>query len=831
MDPVDDASTNGSIETTYVEDEIKESYIDYAMSVIVGRALPDVRDGLKPVQRRILYAMHDLGLTHGGSHKKSARIVGEVLGKYHPHGDSAVYNTLVRMAQDFSLRYPLIDPQGNFGSVDGDNPAAMRYTEARLDKISSEMLDNLDEDTVDFRPNFDDSLEEPKVLPARLPNLLINGASGIAVGMATNIPPHQLGEVIDAVNHQIRNPDCSIQDLMEHIRGPDFPTGGLICSKEGIEKLYRTGRGKIIVRGKVHVEEPDNSRAPRLIITEIPYRVNKAKMIEKVADRVNEDVIEGIRDIRDESDRQGMRVVVELKKGASPEVVENQLYQYTRLEHTFGATMLALVDNEPEVLNLKEIIDNYIQHRINVIRRRTEYRLQKARDRAHLLAGYKIAIANIDDVVEIIKESNQPADAKETLIDRYEVSERQADAILRMQLQKLTSMQVEKIENEYEELQEDIEYYETVLDDENKVRELIVEELEELKDTYNDERRTGFSDRPLDISKEDLIEDEPTLLTLSKEGYIKRSDPTEFRVQHRGGKGIYGADPREGDEISDVFAAKTHDYLLVFTSRGLCYWLKVYDVPEGGRRTQGMPIINLLDVEPDETVRAVIPVRELSDGYLVMATREGRIKKTDIEAFSRPRSGGIIGISMPENDELVSVRKTVGSDDLILASRTGYAIRFDESDVRPTGRDTQGVKGIDLAGEDTVSGLAVVQEGKDLLTITEKGFGKRTEFNKYRAQTRGGKGLKNIKNTEENGGVVAVEAVDNDDELVLISNRGILLRTPCEEISQYGRNTQGVKVMNVMEDQRVTGITLESAVPDSSDIEETEESAEANQSD
>jgi DNA gyrase subunit A len=824
----EDVLTDGNIETTYVEDEIKESYIDYAMSVIVGRALPDVRDGLKPVQRRILYAMHDLGLTHNGSHKKSARIVGEVLGKYHPHGDSAVYNTLVRMAQDFSLRYPLVDPQGNFGSVDGDNAAAMRYTEARLDKISSEMLDNLSEDTVDFRPNFDDALEEPTVLPARLPNLLINGASGIAVGMATNIPPHQLGEVLDATIHQVQNPDCSIQDLMEFVKGPDFPTGGLICSQEGIEELYQTGRGKIILRGVVEVEETEGSKAPRLIITEIPYRVNKAKMIEKVADRVNEGEIEGIRDIRDESDRQGMRVVVELKKGASPQVVENQLYQYTRLEHTFGGTMLALVDNEPEVLNLKEIIGHYIDHRITVIRRRTQYRLQKAKDRAHLLEGYKIAIANIDDVVEIIKQSDQPADAKETLIDRYEVSERQADAILRMQLQKLTSMQVEKIENEYNDLLEDIDYYETVLDDEGKVREIIVEELEELKDTYDDERQTGFSDKPLDISKEDLIEDEPTLLTLSKEGYIKRSDPTEFRVQHRGGKGIYGAEPREGDEISDVFAASTHDYLLVFSSKGICYWLKVYDVPEGGRRTQGMPIINLLDVEPDETVRAVIPVRELSDGYLVMATQQGRIKKTDIEAFSRPRNGGIIGISMPEGDELVSVRKTSGDDDVILASKDGYAIRFNEDDVRATGRDTQGVKGINLDNQDRLSGLAVVRDDKDLLTITEKGYGKRTAFDNYRAQTRGGKGLKNIKNTEENGGVVAIESVEDENELVLITDRGILLRTPCEEINRYGRNTQGVKVMNVMEQQRVTGITLGSMIeppedqPDEKEQEPTE---------
>ncbi len=808
MESVEGSSTDGTIETTYVEDEIRESYIDYAMSVIVGRALPDVRDGLKPVQRRILYAMHDLGLTHNSSHKKCARIVGEVLGKYHPHGDSAVYNALVRMAQGFSLRYPLIDPQGNFGSIDGDNPAAMRYTEAKLDKISSEMLDHLEEDTVDFRSNFDDSLEEPVVLPARLPNLLVNGASGIAVGMSTNIPPHHLGEVVDATIHLVRNPESTVQDLMDFIEGPDFPTGGLICSEEAIKELYETGRGKIILRGKVNVEEPSGSKTPRLIVREIPYRVNKAKMIEKIADLVNTGKIEGIRDVRDESDRQGMRVVIELKSGSSPEVVENQLYQYTRLEHTFGGTLLALVDNEPEVLNLKEIIALYIDHRIDVIRRRTRYRLRKAEDRAHLLEGYRVAIANIDDVVDIIRSSDQPAEARVTLVDRYEVTERQAEAILRMQLQKLTSMEVEKIENEYNELLGDVEYYKSVLKDEIKVREIIVEELRKLKETYNDERRTGFTDEPLDLSKEDLIEDEPTLLTLSREGYIKRSDPTEFRAQHRGGKGIYGADPRDGDEINDVFSALTHDYLLVFTSKGLCYWLKVYDVPEGGRRTQGIPIINLLDVEPDESVRAVIPVRELSDGYLLMATRGGRIKKTDIEAFSRPRSGGIIGISMSGDDELVSVRKTNGESDVILASKRGYAIRFAEEEVRATGRNTQGVIGIDLDKKDCLTGLAVVQEGKDLLTVTERGFGKRTSFDQYRPQDRGGKGVKNIKKFDENGEVVAIESVKDGDELILITDRGILLRTSCEEINRYGRNTQGVKVMNVMEQQRVVGITL-----------------------
>ncbi len=799
---------NDNVELTFVEDEIRESYIDYAMSVIVGRALPDVRDGLKPVQRRILYAMHDLGLTHSRSHKKSARIVGEVLGKYHPHGDDAVYNTLVRLAQDFSIRYPLVDPQGNFGSVDGDNPAAMRYTEARLAKISREMIRDIDEDTVDFRPNFDDSLEEPTVFPARLPNLLINGASGIAVGMATNIPPHQLGEVVDAVVHRVRHPDCTVEDLMEHLPGPDFPTGGLICSQEGLREMYETGRGKIVVRGRVHVEDRDARGSTKLVVDELPYMVNKARMIEKIADRVKNDVIEGIRDVRDESDRDGMRVLIELSKGASPEVVENQLYRYTRLETTFGANLLALVDNEPEVLTLTELIDHHVDHRMIVIRRRTRHRLEKARDRAHLLEGYRVAIRAIDEVVEIVKSSESPEEGNRALRERFDVTERQADAILRMQLQKLTSMEVEKIEEEYRGLQEDIDYYETLLADEDEIRDVMVEELRELKEEYDDERRTGFSDQPLDISKEDLIEDEPTLLTLSREGYIKRSDPSAFRLQHRGGRGIYGADPKEGDTIEHVFSARTHDYLLLFSSRGQCYWLKVYDVPEGGRRTRGRPLVNLVDLEAEEQIRAAIPVRELTDGYLTMVTREGRIKRTSLEAFSRPRRGGIIGIDLRDGDELVCARCTGGDQDLVVATAGGYAIRFPESDVRPTGRDTQGVKAIELRPDDRVVGMATVDGTRDLLTVNESGHGKRTSFDQYRPQSRGGKGLINMKGVEERGPVVGVEAVQDGDEPVLITDRGVLVRIPAEEISRIGRNTQGVRVMDVMEGQRVVDLAL-----------------------
>jgi DNA gyrase subunit A len=801
------APEEDGVELTYVEDEIKESYIDYAMSVIVGRALPDVRDGLKPVHRRILYAMQDLGLTHRQGHKKSARIVGEVLGKYHPHGDSAVYNALVRMAQDFSLRYPFVDGQGNFGSIDGDNAAAMRYTEARLEEISQEMIRDIDLDTVDFRPNFDDSLQEPEVLPARLPNLLLNGASGIAVGMATNIPPHQLGEVVDATVHQVKNPDCTVDDLMDHIKGPDFPTGGIICSKEGLREMYETGRGKITVRGKVEIEHNDSS-LDRILIREIPYMVNKAQMIEKIAKHVKEEKIEGIRDIRDESDRDGMRVVIEVGNKHSPEIVENQLYKYTRLEKTFGGTLLALVDTEPEVLSLKEIIGHFIDHRFEVIRRRSKHLLQKAKDRAHILEGYKIAIANIDEVVAIIKKSESPDHAQETLVDNFELTEKQAKAILQMRLQRLTSMEVDKIDTEYQELQEEIAFHEKVLDSDGKVREIIVEELQEIKEQYNDERRTSFSDRPLDVSMEDLIEDEPAILTLTDDGYIKRTEPSKFKLQHRGGRGIYGADPKEGDSVSGVFSAFTHDYLLVFTSKGQCYWLKVYDVPEGGRRTQGRPLINMIDIDNDESVRAMIPVRELEDGFLVMATKNGRVKKTNLEAFSRPRRGGIIAINVPEDDELIKARKTSGEDDLVIATAQGYAIRFDEADARPMGRDTRGVKGIDLGSDDRVVGLVEVEPGTDLLTVTESGQGKRTSFEEYRRQTRGGKGLINIKNVEENGPVVSIAAVQDEDELVLITNEGILVRIPADEISLYGRATQGVKVMSVEEDQRLVDLSV-----------------------
>jgi DNA gyrase subunit A len=755
--PVDEEE---NIEISYVEDEIKESYIDYAMSVIVGRALPDVRDGLKPVHRRILYAMDELGLHYSRAYKKSARVVGEVLGKFHPHGDSAVYDALVRMAQEFSLLCPLVDGQGNFGSIDGDSAAAMRYTECRLQKLSKELLANIEEETVDFRPNFDESLEEPTVLPARFPNLLVNGSSGIAVGMATNIPPHNLSEIVDATVHRIENPDCSVDDLMEHVPGPDFPTAGIICSKEGIEDAYKTGRGKVVIRGRMEIEENEGQKADRLIITEIPYMVNKAKMIEKIANHVRNEKIEGIKDLRDESDRDGLRVVIELSRGASPMVVENQLYKYTRLERTFGVQMLAIVDGEPLVLALDEVLDEFIKYRGEVIRRRTRYRLQKARDRAHLLEGYRIAIANIDEVVAIIKKASSPDNARDTLIERFEVSERQAKAILQMRLQRLTSMEVEKIEEEYDELQKDIAYYESVLASEQKVLDIIKEELAEIKEEYGTERLSTFSDRPLDVSREDLIEDEPAIITLSARGYIKRTAPENFKLQHRGGRGIYGADPAEGDEISAVFSAYTHDYMLVFTSKGQCYWLKGYDIPEGGRRSRGTPIINLIGIDQDERVRAMVPIRELNDGHLVMATRNGRIKKTDMEAFSRPRAGGIIAVDMPEDDELVRVAISSGDDDLMLATAQGKAIRFTEEDVRAMGRDTRGVKGIELRDEDYVTGLAVVEDGKQLLTVCNRGYGKRTEFEEYRAQTRGGMGLINIKNIDRNGEVVGIIAVE-----------------------------------------------------------------------
>ncbi len=807
-DLIQNEQSEERVEIAFVEEEIKNSYIDYAMSVIVGRALPDVKDGLKPVHRRILYGMQELSLYYNRPYKKSARIVGEVLGKFHPHGDSAVYDTQVRMAQDFSLRYPLVDGQGNFGSIDGDSAAAMRYTEARLSKIAGELLADIDEETVDFRPNFDDSMQEPVVLPARFPNLLVNGTSGIAVGMATNIPPHNLCEVVAAVKHQLEFPDCTIDQLMEFLPGPDFPTGGIICSSRGIEEMYKEGRGKVVIRGKIEVEEGRGSAAGRLIIREVPYGVNKAKMIERIADRVKDEKIEGIRDIRDESNQEGIRVVIELARAANPEIVKNQLFKYTRLEHTFGAQMLALVDNEPEILNLKQFISHFLGHRRDVIRRRTEYRLRKARRRAHILEGYIIAIANIDEVVKIIKSSGSPDVAGQKLIENFEITEKQAEAILRMQLQRLTSLEADKVEKEHRGLLEDIEGYEKILASRELVNRIIGEELDEIVDSYGDARRSTFSDEPLDVSKEDLIEDKPAVFTLSGEGYIKRTDPASFRLQHRGGRGVYGADPKEGDYIAGIFSAYTHDYLLVFSSRGICYWLKGYDVPEGGRRTRGTPIINLIDIQPGEEVRAMIPLRELTEGYLVMATRSGRVKKTDLEAYSRPRRGGIIGIDLPEADELVSVCRSTGEDDLILATAGGYAIRFSEKDVRSTGRGTQGVRGIDLQSGDRVVGVTRVEEGKDLLTVCADGFGKRTEFVEYRQQTRAGKGLINLKNRQKTGDVVTIDSVAPEEELVCISDRGIILRIAAADVSKIGRTTQGVKMMRVMESQKITDVTV-----------------------
>ncbi len=624
--------------------------------------------------------------------------------------------------------------------------------------------------------------------------------------MSTNIPPHNLGEIVDATVALVRDPDLTVDQLREHVPGPDFPTGGLICTEEGLKEMYRTGRGKFTVRGRMRQEEDETKN--RLVIYELPYMVNKSKLVEKIAREVEEERIEGIRDLRDESDRDGIRVVIELKQGVTPEIVENQIYKHTGLEKTFGANMLALVDHEPETLTLKQMLQKFIDHRRTVIRRRTRYRLRKARERAHVLEGYRIAIANIDDVVEIIKTADSPEDGKQTLMETYEVTEKQATAILRMQLQRLTSMEVDKIEQEYEELKEKIADYEEILESDSRVRDLIAGELNEVKDEFDDERRTDFVDEPLDVSKEDLIEDEAAVLTLSENGYIKRTDPENFRLQKRGGRGIYGADPKDGDAISHVFSAFTHDYLLVFTSKGQCYWLKVYDVPEGGRRSVGTPIINLISVDTDETVRSMIPVRELTDGYLVMCTKNGRVKKTDLEAFSRPRSGGIIGIGLPDDDELVTVRRSGGEDDLMLATAEGMSIRFPESDVRPMGRDTRGVKGISLKDDDRVVGMAVVDEQADLLTITRNGYGKRTPFHEYRAQSRGGMGLVNIKGRDRNGSVVTVLTATDRDELITISDRGILLRTRVSEISRYGRGTQGVKIMNVMEGQQVANATL-----------------------
>ncbi|MBI5376405.1 MAG: DNA gyrase subunit A [Candidatus Schekmanbacteria bacterium] len=790
-----------------IEDEMRNSYIDYAMSVIVGRALPDVRDGLKPVHRRILYAMDGLGLEYNKPYKKSARIVGEVLGKYHPHGDNAVYDAMIRMVQDFSLRYPLVDGQGNFGSVDGDSAAAMRYTEVRMAKIAHDILLDIDKETVEFVPNFDDTLVEPVVLPSRIPNLLINGSAGIAVGMATNIPPHNLGEIIDATLAVLENPDTTIDELLKYVAGPDFPTGAYIYGRDGIIEAYRTGRGKVLMRGVISVEEQKKSGRSSIIITEIPYQVNKARLIEAIAGLVREKKIEGISDIRDESDREGMRIVIELKRDEFPEVVINNLYKHTQLQSTFGIIMLAMVNGEPKVLNLKEVIKCFIDFRKEVVVKRTRYDLRKAEERAHILEGLKTAVENIDEVVAIIKKAANPQQAKENLIKRFPLSEIQAKEILEMRLSRLTGLEREKIIEEYKALLKTISEYIAILSSEALVRDIVRKELNEVKDEYADARRTQIIEQTSDINIEDLIKEEEMVVTISHNGYIKRNALSVYRSQRRGGKGKTGMATREEDFVEYLFIASTHDYILFFSTKGKVYWIKVHELPELGLSAKGRAIVNLLNLEANEKVCASLPVKTFdSEHYIIMLTRHGICKKTTLDAFSHPRSGGIIALSLDEGDELVSVGLTDGKKDIFIGLKDGNSIRFNEEDVRSMGRNAMGVKAVTLSKGDAVIAMEVLDNANTILTVTENGFGKRTPVEEYRVQSRGGKGIITIKTSDRNGSVVGVKQVSNNDDLIIITADGKVIRMAVSDISVIGRNTQGIKLIDADKSSHVAGI-------------------------
>ncbi|AGB49270.1 DNA gyrase, A subunit [Methanomethylovorans hollandica DSM 15978] len=798
--------TGEKIVPVLIEEEMKNSYIDYAMSVIVGRALPDARDGLKPVHRRILYAMYEAGITHDKPYKKSARVVGDVLGKYHPHGDSAVYESIVRMVQEFSLRYPLIDGQGNFGSIDGDSAAAMRYTEARMSKISDEMLQDLDKGTVLMNPNYDGSMEEPSVLPAKLPNLLINGSTGIAVGMATNMAPHNLGEVVDATLMLIENPSSTIHDLMTVVRGPDFPTGGTILGMHGIREAYETGRGRIQLRAVAAIEEIRKDKNA-IIVTEIPYQVNKSKLIEDIALLVREKKIVGISDLRDESDRDGIRVVIEISRNADPNVVLNQLYKHTQMQTTFGIINLALVDNVPLELNLKRILQIYLEHRIDIIQKRTQFQLRKTEERAHILRGLKIALDQLDAVISLIRASATVEEARSGLVANFGLDEIQAKSILDMRLQKLTGLERQKVEDEYEELMRLIAEYLSIIGSDEKKYEMIKAELIELKQKYNNERRTQIKASHVELDLEDLIPQEDVIVTITNSGYVKRLPVSTYSQQHRGGKGVIGMETKEEDFVENIFVASSHDYIMFFTNKGRLYWKKVYEIPEGSRQSKGKAIVNLLELGEGEYVTAMIPVKEFTDDqYLFMATRSGTVKKTSLSDFSNPRKGGIIAVTLLEDDELVNVALTDGSKDVVLVSRHGKAIRFSENDVRSMGRSAQGVRGIKLEQSDKVVSLDVVDEHSTLLSITENGFGKRTEFGEYRTMRRGGMGVITIVTSLRNGPVVNVKAVREEDEVMITSSEGIVIRIPVTDIRIQGRNTQGVKIMDVRQGDKVVGV-------------------------
>ena len=787
-----------------IEREMKKSYLDYAMSVIIGRALPDVRDGLKPVHRRVLFAMGELKNDWNKPYKKSARVVGDVIGKYPPHGDAAVYDTIVRLAQDFSMRYPMVDGQGNFGSVDGDPPAAMRYTEVRMAKLAHEMLADLEKETVDFAPNYDESLEEPTVMPSKVPSLLINGAAGIAVGMATNIPPHNLGEVTDALKALIEDPNISIEALMAHVPGPDFPTGGLIYGVEGIRDAYTTGRGIIRIRGRLMVEVDKRTGAETIVITEIPYQVNKARLIEKIADLLKNKQLEGIRYVRDESDREGMRIAIGLKKDEVSGVVVNQLYKHTQLATSFGIIFLAIVDNRPELLNLKELLNCFVLHRKEIIIRRTRFDLRKAEERAHILEGLKIALDHLDEVVALIRGSNTPKEAKERLVERFFMSEIQAQAILDMRLQRLTGLEREKIIEEYENVLKDIARFKEILGSERLVLQIVKEELDVIRNEFDDVRRTEIISETRELTIEDMIVEEDMVVTISNNGYIKRNPITLYQSQRRGGKGKTAMGIKEEDFVRLLFVASTHHTFMFFTNQGRVYWLKVYDIPQAGRASRGKAVVNLLNFAPDEKLTTVLAVPSFEPGkYVLMATRNGSIKKTELMAFSRPRAGGIIAMGMQDNDELIAARITDGTWNVFLGSSFGKSIRFHESDVRPMGRTAKGVRGIRLEKGDRIVGMEVLSHGQTLFAVTENGYGKRTSIDEYPVHRRGGKGVITIKTNERNGRVVGILLVGDDDELMLMTNSGKLIRMPVKGISVISRNTQGVKLMDTEPGERV----------------------------
>jgi DNA gyrase subunit A len=790
-----------------IEEEMRKSYLDYAMSVIVGRALPDIRDGLKPVHRRVLFAMQDLGLAWNRAYKKSARVVGEVLGKYHPHGDSPVYEALVRMVQEFSLRYPLVDGQGNFGSIDGDPPAAMRYTETRLAKIAHEMLADIDKETVDFSPNFDESLQEPTVLPTRIPNLIVNGSAGIAVGMATNIPPHNLGEVVDALVMLVDNPGTTIPELMKTIKGPDFPTRGYIYGTAGIADAYTTGRGTITLRAKAHAEKMRGGREA-IIITELPYQVNKASLIEKISELSREKKIEGLSEIRDESNREGIRVVLELSRGEIPQIVMNQLYKHTQMQTTFGIIMLALVDRRPEVVNLKTMLEAFVRFRREIVTRRTRFDLTRAEERAHILAGLRKAVEHLDVVIRLIRQAESPDAAKDALMSRLELSEVQARAILDMRLQRLTQLERHKVVEEHEQTLALIEELKGILASDAKLMAIIRKELLAIKEEYGDERRTEIVTETTELTIEDLLADEEMVVTITRSGYIKRTHVEAYRSQRRGGKGVTGMETKEEDIVEDLFVATTHSYLLFFTTLGKVHWLKVHEIPEGGRQAKGKAMVNLLSLGEGEGVATCVPVRDFAagGGYVLFATKQGKVKKTELDAYSHPRAGGIQAIGLDDGDTVITARRTDGQREVMIATKLGMIIRFSEEEVRPMGRAAAGVKGIEVEEGDEVIAADVVQEGALILTVTERGYGKRTPLDEYRLQGRGGKGIIDIKTGGRNGTVVGMVQVREGDDVLVVTTKGKLIRFHAADVSAQGRNTMGVRIIDLEPDDRVGSI-------------------------